>query len=378
MKQGKVDRKARVFDFSVQFFLAITMLAFAAMAQAQDIRQVGKGFNHTSTGFPLTGVHVNVQCETCHTGGIFKGTPTACAGCHAPGRRVVAGGKPAQHIVSNSPCEVCHTNTVTFLGARFDHLGVQPGACQTCHNSGMAAGKPARHVNTQRSCDSCHRTSAWIPAGYNHQGVTADCSNCHIQGQNSFYKGVIANGVTGTNGHTTVNPPLCASCHTNYGSFLGAMYDHAGASPLCGTCHTLKPAGHMTTTVDCGDCHKTKTTWLGASNHSGNIVGICGTCHNGTTAKGTNAVNHVPLTGNPLYNGANCDLCHTSTTTFTAEKMNHGGALTGCVACHLKGTSYAGTMDRKSLTHESSGHPDCSDSGCHRPLGSRGSTYVNW
>lgn len=277
MKKIIVDRKNWIFDLFLHFLMLLTLCMSAAVVHAQDKQRAGGNYNHTSTGFPLTGVHVSVDCETCHTGGIFKGTPTTCDGCHTAGQRVVAPGKSAKHIVTNRPCEVCHTNAVTFLGARFDHMGVLPGSCLSCHNSSMAAGKPAQHVSTTRNCDSCHRTSAWFPASFNHQGMTADCSTCHISGQNPFFKGVITTSVTGTNGHTAVNPPLCRSCHTNYGSFLNAMYDHAGASPLCASCHVLKPAGHVTTSADCGDCHKTKITWLGAVNHT--PTANCWTCH---------------------------------------------------------------------------------------------------
>ena len=36
-------------------------------------------------------------------------------------------------------------------------------------------------------------------------------------------------------------------------------------------------------------------------------------------------------------------------------------------------------MEKKSLTHEkSTGVTDCSQSGCHRPLGNKGSPYTNW
>ena len=36
-------------------------------------------------------------------------------------------------------------------------------------------------------------------------------------------------------------------------------------------------------------------------------------------------------------------------------------------------------MEKKSLTHEkSTGVTDCSQSGCHRPLGNKGSPYTKW
>lgn len=322
-----IARKISVLEIGAWFLLALTLMVWVASAHAQDLKRVGGKFNHTSTGFPLTGVHVTVECETCHTGGIFKGTPTACEGCHAPGRRVVATGKSSKHIVTNSPCAVCHTNAVTFLGARFDHMGVQPGGCQSCHNSSMAPGKPAGHVTTTESCDQCHRSIAWIPAGYNHAGVTpGTCTNCH-------------NGTT-----ATARP-------ANHSS--GTM-----ATGMCDTCHTTR-------------------AWRPANYHIGVLPGTCGTCHNGTTAIGK-PVNHIPVSGN------NCDSCHYSTSTGgfgpANQRMAHtaAGVPTTCVTCHLSGTSYLGNMEKQTLDHESPGKPDCSASGCHRPAGTVGTLYTSW
>ena len=62
--------------------------------------------------------------------------------------------------------------------------------------------------------------------------------------------------------------------------------------------------------------------------------------------------------------------------------MNHNNSLGGgagwCKACHLQGTSFAGSMERHTMTHKTKTPPavDCSESGCHRPLGSKGSTFT--
>ena len=66
-------------------------------------------------------------------------------------------------------------------------------------------------------------------------------------------------------------------------------------------------------------------------------------------------------------------------------RMNHnnsqGSGAGWCKACHQSGTAFLGSMEKKSLTHEAkSGQAitDCSQSGCHRPLGTKGSAYRNW
>jgi hypothetical protein len=94
--------------------------------------------------------------------------------------------------------------------------------------------------------------------------------------------------------------------------------------------------------------------------------------------------NHIPEV--QLLSGSNmdCKACHTKTTAggFGTATMNHnnsqGNGSGWCFACHNSGTSYLGNMDRKSLTHRSRSATDCSQSGCHRPIGSVGSTYRNW
>ncbi|MEJ2572223.1 MAG: hypothetical protein P8164_01330, partial [Gammaproteobacteria bacterium] len=51
-------------------------------------------FDHFTTGFPLTGAHKGVDCESCHNRGVFKGTPTKCSGCHMTGTLAGATAKP--------------------------------------------------------------------------------------------------------------------------------------------------------------------------------------------------------------------------------------------------------------------------------------------
>ena len=48
-------------------------------------------FNHTFTGFPLTGTHRVVACVECHRGNIYTGTPDDCAFCHADDAQQIHG-----------------------------------------------------------------------------------------------------------------------------------------------------------------------------------------------------------------------------------------------------------------------------------------------
>jgi hypothetical protein len=113
-------------------------------------------------------------------------------------------------------------------------------------------------------------------------------------------------------------------------------------------------------------------------NHTAVTGSTCTSCHGGAyTAFGAEAKpgNHIPTA---LVGGKDCKACHTSTVSWSAMKMDHNNVLTGCKTCHASGTSFLGDMEKKSLTHESNTATDCSQSGCHRPLGNVGATYVEW
>src|SRR5512134_1422185 len=138
-----------------------------SLAPGAAFAQKPGAFDHLRTGFPLSGAHQAVRCDSCHQRGVFKGTPTRCAACHTVGSRVASVVMPKNHIPVTQPCESCH-NTATFAGARFTHVGIAPGTCATCHNGNQATGKPSGHMVTTASCDTCHRTSSYRPAFFNH------------------------------------------------------------------------------------------------------------------------------------------------------------------------------------------------------------------
>jgi len=140
--------------------LALATLAGTALAQSKVAQAAGRDFDHLRTGFALTGSHASQRCESCHVGGVFKGTPRDCASCHTTGARFARGNvtKTADHVPTQLGCESCH-NAGTFVGARFNHTGIRPGSCASCHNSTTASGKSPGHVATTAACDSCHRNS---------------------------------------------------------------------------------------------------------------------------------------------------------------------------------------------------------------------------
>ena len=105
--------------------LTLSLLAFSALAQSST-----KNFDHLKTGFPLTGVHTNERCESCHVKGVFKGTPKDCVSCHTSGLSLARNNvvKTPQHIPTTAACETCHS-TQNFTTVVFNHSGVVAGTC---------------------------------------------------------------------------------------------------------------------------------------------------------------------------------------------------------------------------------------------------------
>jgi hypothetical protein len=133
----------------------------------------------------------------------------------------------------------------------------------------------------------------------------------------------------------------------------------------------------------------------GKINHALVTATRCYTCHNGSyTTQGTMGAqamvtNHIPTTITGGTGGLDCTTCHvtptyTSSTGWLSEKMNHNGTLGGgapiyCVTCHLTGTTYLVPSGFQRMSHNStSTAKDCSRSGCHKPLGSIGTSYSKW
>jgi hypothetical protein len=356
------------------WFGVLLSLSFSSFAQAAG--EAGRDFNHMTTGYPLLGLHTTVDCGTCHVGGVFKGTPRNCSGCHTKGKRIIATAMSSKHIVTTEACEICHTNTVTFYGAKFNHGKAVTGQCTTCHNGIAATGKPASHTSVSKatkSCDNCHRTYAWSPASWNHYLNRAACVTCHVTGGDgaAFVKTAIAGTSAQAFAHNAQNSAIsCESCHSNYTSWAGALYDHsgAGASPTCSTCHDgsratgkAQKSGHPTTTAECSECHIGNKTWSGAlgaapANHSAlNTASGCKVCHVGA------ATSHVTGATLHTYISGACYTCHGSSRSVAFSSISR-------------------TYPWPSF-HESSKNPsatDCSASGCHRPLGTKGSAYTRW
>jgi hypothetical protein len=218
----------------------------------------GAGFRHS--GFPLTGAHAAAQCEACHAGGVYAGTPSQCSDCHLDAYQSTS---DPDHLAFNFPlaCDSCHT-TSAWLPADFRHTGITSG-CVDCHLSDYQGATDPNHVasNLPMSCEDCHSTKRWRPTTFNHAGITSGCVDCHL----TDYQGAkdpdhVANNLAMT----------CEDCHTT-NAWIPGGFNHAGISNGCVNCHLDE---YQSTTdpdhdalgfpLDCEFCHNTNT-WDGAN-----------------------------------------------------------------------------------------------------------------
>jgi len=129
-------------------------------------------FDHSQTGFKLTGAHTNLACESCHAGGKYQGTPKDCVACHS---------EPSYHQgLFGTDCAKCHS-TSAWQPATFDQSHSFPlnhghagGDCQKCHPSELAS----------YTCYKCHNKSE-TEKHHAEKGITdlSNCVACHPNGK---------------------------------------------------------------------------------------------------------------------------------------------------------------------------------------------------
>jgi hypothetical protein len=337
----------------------------------------------------VTHVTTNAQCDTCHSTIAWKPAtythdnlaPGRCSNCH---NNVVAQGFGGNHIPDGRQCDTCHSGYVSFLPANMNHTGLG-GRCSTCHNgsylSENAQAKSGTHQVTTAQCDTCHTsTITWATAVFDHAlnsppVVIGDhtCATCHVAGH-------VPAGLPMPSTHIPT-AAACDTCHSNFSAFRPAIMNHTGTATQCSNCHNgsytsvgtfgaqAKSSTHITTASQCDVCHST-TAWKPANyNHNGVTLGdhSCGTCHNGTIATGKGA-SHIPET-------RACDICHTSMSNFLLATMNHTGLAGQCSTCH--GGGYLSENAQTKSTSHVSTNAQCDSSGCHASTSTWATRTVN-
>ena len=337
-------------------------------------------FNHTQTGFALTGIHATATCNACHAGGRFKGTPTDCYSCHQAD--FTATTNPA-HVAGGFPtnCVQCHAATAVSWNASFDHTqtgfsltGIHattacaschpanrfkgtPTDCYGCHQADFVATNNPAHVAAgfPTTCVTCHlaNASSWnasfdhTQTGFSLTGIhaTTACASCHpanrFKGTPTDCYGCHQADFVATNNPAHVAagfPTTCVTCHLANASSWNASFDHsttgfaltgAHATGSCVSCHAgNRFAG---TPTDCYSCHSADYT--GATNpvHTpGAFPTTCVTCHT-TTAWQPSTFNHTtyfPISAGSTHSPgrwSTCADCHTNPTNY---------AVFSCLNCH--------------------------------------------
>jgi hypothetical protein len=220
----------------------------------------GASFDHSTTGFPLTGAHLPLACASCHVGGVFTGLDQACVSCHLDDYN---GTTDPDHQASgiSTNCTDCH-GTNQWAGASFDHAATGfpltgahlPLTCTSCHVGGVFTG-------LSQACVSCHQNDYDGTSDPNHQAAafSIDCTDCHGTSRWS--------GADFTQ-HDALHFPIYSGVHD-------------GRWDACSTCHTQSSSYSAFT---CFSCHPHDDQSGTNSRHSG-VSGYqyassaCYSCH---------------------------------------------------------------------------------------------------
>ncbi len=337
------------------------------------------GFDHSKTGYPLTGQHAGIaNCRGCHQaknipaaarailkgkdlGHTFMGLDTQCSSCHEDKHQGRFG----------TDCARCH-NVQDWKSATIDEHGFDHSktpfpltgmhrevACAKCHTAG-ADGKPRYTGLGFSTCSSCH-------ADPHHGEFTKPCESCHTTAtwrKSSFVS---------TFDHSKTSFPLLGR-HTQVG---------------CVTCHKTVNFNQHFAHGQCADCHQDV--------HGGQFKqrpdgGKCEGCHTvkdwkpSTFSAADHAKTKYPLTG-PHAN-VQCASCHTPQGRATQYKIKfaqctdchkdpHNGQFAGapyknrCEQCHKgltwKSTNFKLAEHNKLRFPLTGGHVAVPCNECHKP-----------
>jgi hypothetical protein len=269
-------------------------------------------FDHEKTKFPLRDKHVDVACDSCHTGDLYKEkAPLTCNGCHK--NDDVHRGK------NGVKCESCHDQK-GWNSNRFDHNaksafplvgGHAKLQCESCHKGDiykvkldMACyschkGDDKHRGELGKQCESCHNQKSWSQRiRFDHDltqfpliglHAAAPCEACHVSGAD--YKGTASSCVrchADDDKHKKTLGEQCADCHTpNAWAVWKFNHDkqtklkltgkHAGLQ--CVACHRTPMGKKVEQSASCSACHRKDDV------HMGRFGAACERCHTTETFK---------------------------------------------------------------------------------------------
>ena len=228
-----------------------------------------KNFDHTRTGFVLTGKHAGIQCEQCHTAKNIK---------EAMIQKKLAEYRHKSFLGLDSGCVSCHTDP---------HRGQFKQECTTCHNTSSwsqvrnfdhsKAKFPLEGKHTSAACSKCHvsllKEEANGPIDFKTRSFS-DCSPCHLSPHVSKFNG-----------------RACTTCHNaqEWSKTIGGTFEHnltrfkltgKHATLRCEKCHLTIEGGNFSKVFlisynRCIDCHTDKHNGEFLRSYSNN----CASCH---------------------------------------------------------------------------------------------------
>ncbi len=284
-------------------------------------------FDHSLTGYELSGAHKPLQCRQCHIAKnvvpdlkegdarkdpnrTFLGLSTQCKSCHFDEHRGQVSEK----------CESCHSNTAWKPAISFDHQMTK---------------YPLSGQHQKVECAKCHPalSDKSVVADTSYQKFTglnySECSSCH------------------KDPHANRLGPDCAGCHNTGGwrTVNNSKFDHSKTrfpligrhAPLqCAKCHKQEEPRKVLAYSNCSDCH--------ADFHQGAFVkspggAKCERCHNvdGFRPGNFTIEQHdscdYPLRG--AHIAVPCDGCHVTTPTGKISRQyKFAFNDVACKSCH--------------------------------------------
>lgn len=332
-------------------------------------------FDHSKTGFTLTGKHASKKCEDCHTARFIKvaeiakkgrktslGLNSACVSCHEDVHRGTVG----------TECNSCHVTTAWKPAPLFDHsrtefalLGKHRDVgCDKCHNvatTGIDPKMPILATKSFADCTPCHASP------HNVKFSSQLCGSCHVPtGWRDVREARFNHDITGfrlLGKHALVK---CEKCHKPSkripgGRVLKMPHDK------CTDCHEDHHQGEFWVKYsnDCAKCHTvdgySPSTFTLARHDESRFVLTgahtavpCGRCHN--ASDGERSVYH--------FISLKCETCH---------KDQHGGQFktvmgeVNCAKCHSTTDWKAVSFDHSVTSFALAGkHSAVSCSSCHK------------
>jgi hypothetical protein len=366
-------------------------------------------FNHATSSFPLTGLHISASCTDCHQNG-YAGTTSVCSECHTT--EYNSASNPNHQTLSiSTDCSICHTPTADWQPALFPqhdqvyqllgrhaeiandcascHNGnytTTQNQCVECHQSAYNASVNPNHsaAGLSTECSTCHNSNVWAPSTFDHSttGFTLtgshqplQCSGCHNGTTTGLQSDCVSCHQTDYNqaaNHTAQSYPTnCEQCHNSV-NWNEATFNHQSTSfPLTGahtttTCQSCHQTGFAGTPTDCLSCHQTNYNSTTNPNHiAANFPTTCLECH--STSAWTPATFDHDNQYFPIYSGKHkdkwnqCSECHTTPNNYS---------LFSCIDCHEHNQS---EMDSKhqgvnNYVYNSISCYDCHPDGQDRPV----------